>query len=235
MEFVDIFSKADLVQHLKDLAMSGQVKECVHLKVTKGFASAFYTDCDVEWARAIPADNVVTDDMAYNAPSSYDWPACPTDCPEYVESGNFTRSLTEPTSTASIVPSDVYVHPDRLAELRSCKSSQHDLTKLVALCDELNVSYRSNQVLALPMLVRAVLDHVPPIFGCKSFAEVANNYSGSRSFKDAVGHLEGTSRKIADSFLHTHVRKSETLPTRTQVDFRNGLDVLLQEVARILK
>jgi len=235
LDFVDIFSKADLVQHLEDLAKSGQVKQCVHLKVTKGFASAFYAQCDVEWSRAIPADNVVTNDMADSAPSSYDWPECPRNCPEYNASGNFVRSLTEPTTKVSIPPTDVYIHPDRIAELRRCKSGQHDLTKLVALCEELNTSHRSNQVLAVPMLARAVLDHVPPIFGCKTFSEVANNHSGGKSFREAMGHLESTTRKIADSFLHTQVRKSETLPTQTQVDFRNGLDMLLQEVVRILK
>ena len=223
------------MQHLQDLAKSGQVKQCRHLKVAKGYAGAFYAECDVEWARAIPADNVQTDDMADSAPSSYNWPECPTDCPEYAETGHFVRSLTEPTANVSIAPTDFYVHPDRIAELKTCRSGQHDLTKLVALCEELNTSHCSNQVLAVPMLVRAVLDHVPPLFGCKSFSEIANNYSGGKSFKEAMGHLDGTSRKIADSFLHTQVRKSESLPTTTQVDFRTGLDMLLQEVVRILK
>lgn len=90
-------------------------------------------------------------------------------------------------------------------------------------------------MLAMGILVRAVLDHVPPIFGCKRFSEVANNYSGAKSFKEAMGHLETTSRKVADSFLHIQIRKSEALPTRTQVDFRNALDMLLQEIVRVLK
>ena len=48
-------------------------------------------------------------------------------------------------------------------------------------------------------------------------------------------HLEGASRKIADSFLHVQIRKTEELPTKTQVDFRTSLDMLLQEVVRIGK
>lgn len=28
------------------------------------------------------------------------------------------------------------------------------------------------------MLTRALIDHVPPVFGCQSFVELANNYAG---------------------------------------------------------
>lgn len=236
MDFVDIFLKADVVRHLKDLVKAGQVRECLHLKVEKGYVNAFYSECDVEWARAVPADNVVTDDMASHAPSSYDWPACPTDCPKFLETPNFVWSLTESTGPPQkAAPADAYVHPDRIRQLKSCKSSQYDLAKLVAFCEELNTCHQANQVLAVPMLVRAILDHVAPVLGCKSFAEVANNYAGSKSFREGMGHLDNTSRKIADSFLHTQVRSNETLPTTTQVDFRNSLDMLLQEIVRVLK
>ena len=85
------------------------------------------------------------------------------------------------------------------------------------------------------MLVRAVLDHVPPIFGQGSFAQVAANYAGGKSFKDVMNALEQTSRKIADSYLHGQIRNREALPTYIQVDFRAGLDVLLQEIVRLLK
>jgi hypothetical protein len=235
LDFVDIFSKADVVQHLSDLAKVGQVKECLHLKVRKLYASAFYPKCAVEWARCIPADNVATDDLASSAPSSYGWPECPADCPKYLETPNFVQSLAEPVSNAAIASADAYVHRDRLAQLKAYPAGQFDLAKLVAFCEELNVCNQNNLVLAPPMLVRAILDHVPPIFGCKSFSEVANNCPGSKSFKGAMNQLENTSRKIADSVLHTQIRKKEALPTETQVDFRNGLDMLLQEIVRLLK
>jgi hypothetical protein len=40
-------------------------------------------------------------------------------------------------------------------------------------------------------------------------------------------------RKIADGFLHQPIRKAESLPTSTQVDFRQPLDQLLGEIVRI--
>ena len=85
------------------------------------------------------------------------------------------------------------------------------------------------------MLVRAIIDHVPPIFNCKNFSEVGNNYAGSKSFKDAMIHLDKSSRKIADQYLHGQIRSSEVLPNATQVNFSTDLDFLLGEIVRILK
>lgn len=84
------------------------------------------------------------------------------------------------------------------------------------------------------MLTRAILDHVPPILGVPSFSQVANNYSGTKTFKQHMEHLEISSRKIADAHLHTMIRSKETLPTKTQVNFSNDLDVLLGEIIRVL-
>ena len=48
-------------------------------------------------------------------------------------------------------------------------------------------------------------------------------------------HLDSSSRKIADAFLHTQIRSKEVLPNSTQIDFSNDLDVLLSEIYRTLK
>ena len=48
-------------------------------------------------------------------------------------------------------------------------------------------------------------------------------------------HLNGTMRHIADSYLHLTIRKSETLPNATQVNFSKEMDVLLEEIVRITK
>lgn len=88
--------------------------------------------------------------------------------------------------------------------------------------------------LGTAMLTRGLLDHVPPVFGMKSFSEVANNYAGGgKSFKGTMQHLESGARNIADSHLHGQIRRKETLPEPQQVDFRAGLDALLAEIVRI--
>lgn len=48
-----------------------------------------------------------------------------------------------------------------------------------------------------------------------------------------MSRLENSSRKIADSYLHTKIRKKESLPNKTQVNFSNDIDVLLAEIIRI--
>jgi hypothetical protein len=132
-------------------------------------------------------------------------------------------------------PDSVFVDRVRLDELAASTTS-YDLSKLIRLCEELNICYASGCFLAVTALTRAILDYVPPIFSLKSFKEVANNYAaGGRSFRDQMLHLENSSRKIADRYLHTQARSSESLPTQIEVNFRNDLDALLGEIARILK
>jgi hypothetical protein len=132
-------------------------------------------------------------------------------------------------------PKGLYIHPDRLKELQTIKHHDFDLRKLLQLLDELDISFRTGCYLAAAMLVRAVLDHVPPIFGVSTFGSVANNYAGTRSFRDSMLNLENSSRRIADQHLHGRIRSSETLPTARQVDFSPDMDVLLAEIIRILK
>ncbi len=127
--------------------------------------------------------------------------------------------------------SHYYVNLSRIEELKSLKN--FDFKKLIRTCEELNIVFRSECCLATAMLLRSILDHVPPVFGFQSFAEILNNYSSARSFKESISRLEESSRKIADAHLHTRIRLQETLPTSTQVDFSNDLDVLLGEIVRI--
>jgi hypothetical protein len=85
------------------------------------------------------------------------------------------------------------------------------------------------------MLLRAILNHVPPIFKCTDFEAIASNYAGGKSFKEQMNTLEKSLRKVADAFQHEQIRPSEVLPTRTQVDFSQAMDTLLGEITRLLK
>jgi hypothetical protein len=122
----------------------------------------------------------------------------------------------------------------RLSDLRALSSEGFDFKKLVRFCEEINISYGNKCYFATAMLVRGVLDHVPPIFGKSTFAEVANNYGG-RSFKLAMQHLERASRSIADGHLHQPIRRKESLPTAQQVNCGQQLDTLLEEIVRMIE
>lgn len=132
-------------------------------------------------------------------------------------------------------PLKVYIDSKRIAELRTLGTARFDVSKLIRLCEELNLCLNSDCYFSMIMLTRSIIDHVPPIFDCSKFPEVANNYAGPKSFRESMQHLENSSRKIADQHLHCQIRKSETIPTFTQVNFSNDLDVLLAEIVRLLK
>ena len=129
-----------------------------------------------------------------------------------------------------------FVDINRIEELkRKGPNSDFDLAKLLQMLVELNNSYKLQSYFSCIFLIRAIIDHIPPIFGLEKFTEIANNYSAGKSFKDSMKHLEESSRKIADSYLHMQMRSKESLPTIKQVEFRADLDVLIGEVIRILK
>ncbi|WP_341526745.1 hypothetical protein WKK05_30085 [Nostoc sp. UHCC 0302] len=128
----------------------------------------------------------------------------------------------------------IYVNITRIQELKSISNTKFDLSKLIQYCEEINKCFDNDCLLSVVMLVRGIIDHIPPIFGKLTFNEVASNY-GSKSFKESMNHLNSSLRKIADSYLHTHIRNKEVLPNETQIDYSRDLDVLLGEVYRVLK
>ncbi len=123
-----------------------------------------------------------------------------------------------------------YVALSRIESLRHL--SDFDPRRLIRLCEELNSSFKAENYLAVCMLLRAIIDHIPPIFQKKNFDEVASNH-GAQSFKNHMQHLAKSLRNIADTSLHIHIRKKETLPTVQQVNFSTYLDSLIEEIIRI--
>jgi len=131
-------------------------------------------------------------------------------------------------------PHPTLIDAERLRQLKALTATKLDVTRLVALCEELNKCYAQNCFMAVAALTRALLDHVPPVFGFDTFTEVANNYKGAKSFRESMQHLDNSARKVGDAHLHIQMRSKEILPTPTQVNFSNDLDVLLGEVVRVL-
>lgn len=129
-----------------------------------------------------------------------------------------------------------FVDPERIVALQSLQSGRWDFTRLAALCREINVSAANRCHLSTAMLLRTILNHVPPVLGFGTFKEVASNYGGpkeQKSFKQAMQRLDGSLRAIADMHLHSVIRPQEDVPTAVQVDFAAELDLLLGEVIRV--
>ena len=123
---------------------------------------------------------------------------------------------------------------ERIIDLEKINNLNFNLQKLIKICKEINNNWENKNYYSLIALVRIILDHIPPIFGLNNFSEVANNYSGGRSFKKSMSNLLNSSKNIADNHLHSQVQKKEVLPTPQQVDYRNDLDLLLSEIIKTL-
>ncbi len=128
-----------------------------------------------------------------------------------------------------------YISEDRISELTDIENEKFATAKLIRLMNEINIAYNNDAFLSVGILVRAMIDHVPPIFGFSTFPEVANSYKGTKSFKASMQNLNNSLRNLSDSYLHVQIRKFESLPTAVQVDFRADVDALLSEISRILQ
>ena len=126
----------------------------------------------------------------------------------------------------------------RLAELRSLSGCKLDPARLIRICEEINGCYAWGGYMSVALLSRTLINHVPPVFGYKTFSEVANNYGGAtsgKSFKKVAAKLDDSARNIGDMIAHETMRPVESLPSIAMIDFSQELDVLLGEVVRLLK
>lgn len=129
-----------------------------------------------------------------------------------------------------------YVSEDRIRELRSIRKSGLDLARLIRILEELNAAAEAESWITVAALVRIVLDHVPPVFGQETFAQVVAHADGrTPSWKQTLASLQETSRKIADHHVHKRMEAHESLPTFQQVDNRKELDQLLERIVVTMK
>ncbi len=116
-----------------------------------------------------------------------------------------------------------------IEDLRQVKGFKLDLSKVIRFCEELNSSFNANNYLATSLLLRSLINHVPPIFGYNSFDQVVAHVSKSR--KELFKPLDEVARKVADLHTHDVIRSKEQLPTKNQLEpFRVNLEFLLSEI-----
>lgn len=127
-----------------------------------------------------------------------------------------------------------YVDKNTLLRLNKIESKNFDLSRLIAFCNELDDNYSLENYHSCAMLLRAILDHISPVFNKKSFEDVCAQHGG-KSFKSIIRPLNETAKKIGDDYLHTQISKKVLAVTKTQVSFQANLDTLLNEVAAILE
>jgi hypothetical protein len=125
--------------------------------------------------------------------------------------------------------SSSFVDPQIIEQLRLVENSMFDLSKVIRFCEELNSSFNASNYLASTLLLRAIINHIPPIFGHTTFQQVVSQVSKSR--RELFKPLDQVARDVADLHTHDLIRHKEVLPSKNQLEpFKVNLEVLLQEV-----
>lgn len=127
-----------------------------------------------------------------------------------------------------------YVSLARIEELRRLNSASYSTVRLCRLCEELNQCAENSCYMAAIMILRAIKDHVPRVFGVQNFGQVVAGTSGA-SLKAQFLRLHQQATDVADRYLHAQIGKFESLPTDVQIHFQSELDALLGEVAERLR
>lgn len=139
------------------------------------------------------------------------------------------EAAADETYGSSVRTNSLFLDGNTLQQLRTTTCTTYDLCKLVRFCEELNDAYARGNYLSTALLIRAVMNHVPPAFGCKTFKEVTAQ--AGRSLKVIFERLEDSARPIADLHTHALIRNREVLPTKHQVEpYKPAFELLIQEV-----
>ena len=104
------------------------------------------------------------------------------------------------------------------------------VSKLLDLIAELNDNCARASTYSSHALLRAILDHVPPILGYISFAEVANSYRWGQTDKKYIKRLLEFKNQ-ADDALHRRISAKPSLLDFADMPPSVYVDRLLQECA----
>jgi hypothetical protein len=146
----------------------------------------------------------------------------------------FARGLrggTPNRAPKTLTAAGSYIDPRVMAKIQAKEENgQFDWSKLLRLIDEVNGSYRHGNVYAVHTLLRAILDHVPPLFGCANFAGVVSNYHWGQTDKAYMRKLLDF-RLQADDVLHRQISVRQDLLSLEDLPPRAWINRLLEECA----
>ncbi len=116
-----------------------------------------------------------------------------------------SAAATPVTASEFATPMNSYVNQQIIHDIRTKDGkSQFNVAKLLRLIGELNDNYERRNSYATHAMLRAILDHIPPILGQPDFNAVVNNYSWGRTDKRYLKKLVDF-RDQADDALHRQI------------------------------
>jgi len=141
----------------------------------------------------------------------------------------FREAYEDPDYEVKAARNAAFLDFDTLNELKVLDNDEFDTSKLVRMCEELNDSFGRSNYISSILLLRAIINHIPPIFGHETFSQVVAN--SGRSVKSILNRLQEDARPIADLHSHILIRKKDSCPTKNQIEpYKGSFEVLMQEI-----
>ncbi|MFF2573554.1 hypothetical protein [Streptomyces sp. NPDC058084] len=143
-----------------------------------------------------------------------------------------SQAIPAPTEEPQPAP---YINQDILDELEAAGAkSQWKVDKLLDLLGELNSNHADHHPYACLALIRAVMDHVPSIFGQKGYAGIISSVKMGDTDKKYLTALAGY-RFPGDDVMHRQASKTPTRIDMTDVPPALYVKALLNQVLIALK
>lgn len=124
------------------------------------------------------------------------------------------------------------VEPSLIEAFDSQQSAAIDCVFVARVCREINSCYSQGHNIAALLLMRTILNAVPPVFGHETFPQLVA--ASGKSLKGSYQYLEDGLRKVADFHAHSMVGRVRSYPTAAQVEpFKPQFELLLQQVLAV--
>jgi len=120
-----------------------------------------------------------------------------------------------------------YINTELIGRFQSLNDG-YNYKKLIAILNEINSSYSSGNSYACATLLRALFDHIPPLFGFNNFESVVNQHPWQQSVKEFMKRLLDFKNE-PDDILHSHINNKEDFFTIDNLPSNNRVNRLLQE------
>lgn len=152
--------------------------------------------------------------------------ACIRLAPEFIvkaiayHSGKKVRPAGTDVTTAVYIQSDII---QQFKDKQLQKKDGFDYTKLIGLLEEINFNYNGQKPYATAVLIKALLNHIPPLLSFGDFKLLANNYKGRETIGKYLKKLD-IWRDMPDDVSHLPIDIVSTsiimdyLPPPFQID-----------------
>ncbi|MEY9816339.1 hypothetical protein RKD21_006596 [Streptomyces albogriseolus] len=128
-----------------------------------------------------------------------------------------------------------YVDPALLDHLEeAAKATKWQVHKLIALCQGLNDAFVAENPYVCAAMIRAVLDHIPPVFGHADFKHVAAQHPFGRTDRAHAANLSAF-KAIGDDVMHRPIGPSVPRVSMDDIPRPLRLNAMLHELLAVLR